>query len=387
MKEIGIFINKELKKNAGGPSGYLYNLKIGLDKFDNNIEFFTATNNTVKKDTESNCKTIKYNPIYLDFRLAISYLFKGVKTKKRINSDLYKMSCVHVHASEDLWALKAIIGYKGKIIFTPHRPETLANEVVTTQQLINDTKYKFPILRYVCNFIEKYSYRNANAFIFPSKGAAKIYEKFPGFMDNVANKKIKFVYTGTLDVNENAQIGDYEQLREDGKTVFAYVGRHNYIKGYDLLVDAFPCIESHDAKIVCAGAQSNIEAKKSKNWMELGYINNANSLMKTADCVIIPNRNTYFDLVIVEALAVGAIVITSNTGGNVDLAGETNGILLFESGEIDSLNESILRFLNLTDSEKKNMKNNNRKLYETKCSIDYFAKAYNSIVNELRKSI
>lgn len=386
MKEIGIFINKELKKNAGGPSGYLYNLKIGLDKFDNNIEFFTI-NNVAEKNTESTNKTIKYNPIYLDCRLAISYLFKGIKTKKRINSDLYEMSCVHVHASEDLLALKAIIGYKGKIIFTPHRPETLANEVVTTQQLLNDTKYKFPILRCVCNFIERYSYRNANAFIFPSKGAAKIYEKFPGFMDNIANKEMRFVYTGTRDVNENARIDDYEQLRKDGKTVFAYVGRHNYIKGYDLLVDAFPCIESHDAKIVCAGAQSNIEAPKSKNWMELGYINNANSLMKTADCVIIPNRNTYFDLVIVEALAVGAIVITSNTGGNVDLASETNGLLLFESGKIDSLNESILRYLKLTDSEKKDMKNNNRKLYETKCSINCFAKTYNSIINELKESI
>lgn len=386
MKEIGIFINKELKKNAGGPSGYLYNLKIGLDKFDNNIEFFTI-NNATEKNTESTNKTIKYNPIYLDCRLAISYLFKGIKTKKRINSDLYEMSCVHVHASEDLWVLKAIIGYKGKIIFTPHRPETLANEVVTTQQLLNDTKYKFPILRCVCNFIERYSYRNANAFIFPSKGAAKIYEKFPGFMDNIANKEMRFVYTGTRDVNENARIDDYGQLREDGKTVFTYVGRHNYIKGYDLLVDAFPCIESHDAKIVCAGAQSNIEAPKSKKWMELGYINNANSLMKTADCVIIPNRNTYFDLVIVEALAVGAIVITSNTGGNVDLAGETNGLLLFESGKIGSLNEAILRFLKLTDSEKKDMKNNNRKLYETKCSINCFAKAYNSIINELKESI
>lgn len=386
MKKIGIFINKELKKNAGGPSGYLYNLKIGLDKFDNNIEFFTI-NNTAEKNTEGIHKTIKYNPIYLDFRLAISYLFKGIKTKKRMNSDLYKMSCVHVHASEDLWALKAIIGYKGKIIFTPHRPETLANEVVTTQQLMNDTKYKFPILRYVCNFIERYSYRNANAFIFPSKGAAKIYEKFPGFMDNIANKEMRFFYTGTRDVNETARIDDYEQLREDGKTVFAYVGRHNFIKGYDLLVAAFPCIESNDAKIVCAGAQSNIEAPKSKNWMELGYINNANSLMKAADCVIIPNRNTYFDLIIIEALAVGAIVITSNTGGNVDLAGETNGLLLFESGKIDSLNEAILRFLNLTDNEKRNMKINNRNLYETKCSIDCFAKTYNSIVNELMESI
>lgn len=386
MNDIGIFLNKELKDNAGGPSGYLYNLKIGLDKFENNIKFFTI-NHTEEKKESNNKNSKQYNPIFLDFRLAISYLLKGFKTKKIINSDLYKMSCIHVHASEDLWALKAILGYKGKIIFTPHRPETLSNEVVTTQQLLNDTKYNFPILRRVCVFIEKYSYKNANAFIFPSQGAAIIYEKFPGFSDYVRNKPIRYVYTGTRDVNKNALIDDYKHLKDDGKITFAYIGRHNYIKGYDLLVDAFPCIESNSAKIVCAGSQSNIKPPKSKNWLELGYINNANSLMKAADCVIIPNRNTYFDLIIVEALSVGSLVITSKTGGNVDLAKETDGLLLFESAKVDSLNSAILRFLELSNSEKDKMRSNNRKLYEAKCSIDCFAKTYYEIVNEIKEII
>lgn len=385
-KRIGIFLNRDLKMNAGGPSGYLYNLKLGLDEFDNNIEFFTKE--TSRNNTDANVqKKKKYSAVYSDLRLALSYILKGKKIKNKIDPKMYNMDCIHVHASEDLWALKAIIGYKGKIVFTPHRPETLANEVITTQQLLNDTNYSFPILRQVCDFIETYSYKNADAFIFPSKGAAKIYEKFPGFIRYAINKPMQFVYTGTRDVNVTANINDYDELRKDGKLTFAYVGRHNYIKGYDLLINAFQQIDVNKVKVVCAGAQSNIEAPKSKNWVELGYIKNANSLMKAVDCVVIPNRNTYFDLVIIEALAVGAIVITSSTGGNVDLAEDTDGLILFESGNVESLDKAISTFLELSDDEKTRMKENNRKLYESRCAIGCFARAYSVAVNKLAEII
>lgn len=65
-----------------------------------------------------------------------------------------------------------------------------------------------------------------------------------------------------------SNINDYDELRKDGKLTFAYVGRHNYIKGYDLLINAFQQIDVNKVKVVCAGAQSNIEAPKSKNWVQ-----------------------------------------------------------------------------------------------------------------------
>lgn len=386
MNNIGIFLNQSLKENAGGPSGYLYNLYCGLKSFDNNILFFTKDTLAVNANSTGK-QGKKLLPALCDFRLAISYLFKGKKYKKDSSLSLYKMDCIHVHSSEDLWALRAILGYRGRIIFTPHRPEALANEVVTAQQLQFGTEYKYPVLSFVCNFLEKYSYKNADAFIFPSKGAASIYNHFPGFRKYASNKPMRFVYTGTRDVNLSANANDYNKLRDDGKVIFAYIGRHNYIKGYDLLVGAFEFIEKQNAKVVCAGSQSKIEHPKSDNWIELGYIKNANCLMKTADCLIIPNRNTYFDLIIIEALAVGTIVITSSTGGNIDLANDTDGLLLFESGNIESLKEAIKRFLELSDEEKAKMKEHNRRLYETKCSIQSFAKAYYSAINELVEAI
>ena len=82
-KRIGIFLNRDLKMNAGGPSGYLYNLKLGLDEFDNNIEFFTKE--TSRNNTDANVqKKKKYSAVDSDVRLALSYILKGKKIKTPI---------------------------------------------------------------------------------------------------------------------------------------------------------------------------------------------------------------------------------------------------------------------------------------------------------------
>ena len=53
---------------------------------------------------------------------------------------------------------------------------------------------------------------------------------------------------------------------------------------------------------------------------------------------------------------------------------------MFESGKVESLNKAISTFLGLSDEEKIRMKNSNRMLYETRCSIECFAKASAAII-------
>lgn len=388
MKKIGIFLNRDLKKNAGGPSGYLYNLKQGLENCSANIYFFTINFNETERQGQGKKKDkIKYNDIFGDLRLALSFALKGIKIKGKINSKIYNMDVIHVHSSEDLFALRAILKYKGKIVFTPHRPETLASEVINTQKLLHNTTYNYPFLKKICKFLEVYSYKYADAFIFPSPHARDIYKKFPGFVKYANKTPTKYVYTGTRDVNITASLEDYRYINKNEKTIFAFVGRHNYIKGYDLLVDVFTHIVKYNVEVICAGVISNIEHPKSNKWVELGYINNSNSLMKRADCIIIPNRNTYFDLIIVEALAVGAIIITSDTGGNIDIAKGTNGMILFESGNMESLNNAIEKFLHMSKDQKRMMRENNRRFYDENCSIDRFSRSYYRAITDLSKNI
>lgn len=388
-KSFAIFLNRDLRKNAGGPSGYLFNLISGLEDNGISIDVYTNKPRVINRREKKNDKRTLLALVYADARLAASLLFKGKKLKESIGKDIKNKEAIHVHASEDLFALRSMLGYRGKILFTPHRPETLADEIVTAQQLSNGTEFSFPILTIVCRYLEKYSYKHADAFIFPSEHARAIYEAFPGFQKYSHNKIVKYVYTGAPDRMQELDENDYREtikIKEQDDIV-AYIGRHNYIKGYDLLVDAYQQIKKDNCVVVCAGATSSIVYPDDSGWIELGYINDALRLMRDASVVVIPNRNTYFDLVIIEALSAGAIVVTSDTGGNIDISKETKGLQLFKSGDMSSLVCAIERVLNMSIEERKEYRSMNRKIYEEKCSINRFAYNYWKAVNEICDSL
>lgn len=389
MKKVGIYINSLLKKNKGGPSGYLYNLKEGLEREGINIKIYSKKEiDNIKKRVNSKSSKIKgkniYNILYLEIRLIMYYLFLGNKIKKSIDSEIFLLDVLHIHSCEEVYAFRKRVKFNGKIILTPHRPEPFYSEVITTQQITYETSYSFPLLKKVLIGIEKKAYKYADGFIFPSQNAKNIYLDFPGFKYHSKNKPINFVYSGVPDLSNKVQKGKYKieklKLSNDQKMI-SFIGRHNYIKGYDLLVNNSRFFFENNINVVCAGATSSIKQPISNMWNELGYINDAYNLIYDSDLVIIPNRNTYFDLVILEVLSLGTVLITSDTGGNIDIAKETTGVILFENGNIDSLNEQISRFYSLTEEEKKLMKKSNRNFYEKFCTVEKFAENYNNVIN------
>ena len=68
--------------------------------------------------------------------------------------------------------------------------------------------------------------------------------------------------------------------------------------------------------IVVAGSGGGLEPYKHERWIELGWINYANELIAYADAFILPNKETYFDLIALEVLRAGKPLIASFTGGN-----------------------------------------------------------------------
>ena len=55
---------------------------------------------------------------------------------------------------------------------------------------------------------------------------------------------------------------------------------------------------------------------RDERWIEVGWTDEPHSLTNASDCLVVPNRQTYFDLVILEGLSLGIPIVTSMTGGN-----------------------------------------------------------------------
>jgi glycosyltransferase involved in cell wall biosynthesis len=160
----------------------------------------------------------------------------------------------------------------------------------------------------------------------------------------------------------------------------AYVGRHSAVKGYDLLRDAIPpLLDSMEATMTVAGATAPIAPPSHPRWRELGWIPDPMRLLDTTDLFVLPNRQTYFDIVALEVMAAGVALLASATGGNKYLARMSSGVALFPPDAI-SLSGALLELASAGHAELLAMGRENRRVFEQSFTSIRFAASYRKIV-------
>lgn len=383
MKSTAIFLSSGIGKNQGGPSGYVYNLYEGSLENGDPITVITPNMNieSAKKTANSDYSKKKFGVLR-----SLLYIAKtGMRCRKSYKDVISQYDVIHVHSSQDLYYLKKYIGYNGTIVFTPHRPESYANELLNSYRITFGKLDSPTALLKKANWIEEFSYKNADHFIFPSSHSRDIYYAFPGFKDNTHGKPTHYLITGTPKKQVNMNRQDYRNKIgiSNDDFMITFIGRHNEVKGYDLLTSLSDKLDEKGIFTVCAGSTKGAKIPHSERWIELGYIENVPDLMNSSDIVVIPNRNTYFDLVILEAFSLGKIVISSATGGNIDIASDTKGLLLFESGNTEELMNAILRVKQMTADERKVLEEDAQQYYSRNCRPTQFAKAYKEIIKSI----
>lgn len=374
--------------NRGGSIGYLNNLYSSTDSAKQLPDFlfvenFQAPNNSknLSKNTEPKNKMI------MCLRDFAYFLALGVRCKKKLGKIVNEYDIIHVHCSQDAFYLKYFCLYKGHIILTSHRPEPYLEE---GRPILCESKGMiYRLLKKFYIYMEKKSYEIADGFIFPSPGAKEIYNKFPGFLEGSKGKPIEYVYTGINKKEVTISREDYRKKYDIplDKFVVTFIGRHIGIKGYDRLVDIYPKLKENNIEVVVAGAESNLQHPNDVGWKELGYIDDAQNLMNASDIVVIPNRNTYYDLVVVEALSAGSIVISSNTGGNIDIAEKTDGLILFDNTNEQSFLDKILCVQSMDENEIIRRKESALDFYNEYGNNKKFVDNYVKAIEKLCKSL
>ena len=169
--------------------------------------------------------------------------------------------------------------------------------------------------------------------IFPSKDSIEPYfQTFREFETIIKTKLIQYIPTGCNAlpaIRKNINL----PLRNKNSFKTCFLGRHNKVKGYQFLKDIFPKLQSAipNIEVIVGGKEGPIFRPNSENWTELGWIDEPRALLEKIDVFILPNERTYFDLVLLEALSIGKIVLISNTGGNKYFEDKSAGILVYKS--------------------------------------------------------
>lgn len=390
-----------LDVRAGGPTGYLANLKAALASMgDDRIEFIHRE--TRPKSGTSLAKSITASPglmrVFDDYdsyrhmagtematgMLAALETLDGARLSRPVADAVLasKATVFHVHTTADAIRLHNLLVQHGrrhacKIVLMSHTPECPAREWAdVAHDASGDARLAETIFE-AHRLRDQLAVIFADALIFPNRESMEpCIATWPGFADDFRHKPLHFAESGVMPLGESLLADPKAHFGQKGRFVISFLGRHNAIKGYDLLCRAgLRFLAQHeDAAILIAGKPEPMTPPVHPRWTEIGWTQTPEDVVAACDVFVLPNRLTYFDLVLLEVLSAGRIVLAANNGGSRALAGRSSGIVLFD-GE-DDLVAKLAEIRAMDPDRRRAMEADNRQLYERDFTADAFARRY-----------
>jgi len=374
-----IFRSRNSIKSAGGPAGYLYNLNEGLINIGcDDIVFLPES----KKQEKERIKKIIPQK-FLNFRDA--YLLTQ-RSKVRINTpvELSNYELIHFHSTDELYQCRYDLqNYKGVVVLTSHSPCARHIELLNT--LSQTEKKIFSKKLESLEKIDLYAFKRADYIIFPCKEAEEpYYNTWMDYRSIRIEEKYRYLPTGIkqcFSTINKSQIREKYGIPQDA-FIICYVGRHNYIKGYDFLKEIGSELINENIYFLIAGKEEPLQGLNNDHWIEIGWTSDPHSIISAADMFLLPNRETYFDLIMLEVLSLGQIVVASKTGGNkFFLKYNSDGIRLFETKK--QAIDLIKYFKDMEKCKKDELCRTNLKLFKDFFNDKKFAENYVQLINSL----
>lgn len=385
MKKVLIYLNESDLAPTGGANGYNYTLRQGLDATgtdDFEIHYLhgkalaTGINTQLKKKSASKTKELVLATKSVAKKGAMMY---GPVHKAPV--DITQYDAVHFHRTMDMyWAKDSLKTYKGKVILTLHAPTMPSKQMFS--MLTNFEKKHMRWFYAKLPDIDNYAIDRADNIIIACEEAEEpYYHEWPGYAEFHEKNKHKYVYMATGTAPKNALVTKAEMREKYGipqdAFVISYVGRHNKIKGYDALKEMGKNLldENSNVYVFIAGTEGPLYHLEHNRWIEVGWTKDPGSVIQASDVFVLPNKETYFDLVMLEVLSLGQIVVASYTGGNKYFAKyEDSGIFLYNNNaEAENI---VNRLIKMTEEERKELRKKNLELYKAEFTNEAFAKRY-----------
>lgn len=390
MINVLIFLPRDAILPKGGPSGYVYNLLSGMDDSDEiKLHFLPESNKSNLKKTYSKLP-LSIKKIYRFFARNKDYR----RLKKKVcdvDEDFIKsFDVVHFHSCFSLYKnLPILKNYTGKVVLTSHSPKPPHLEMIQdvygkTERFLFGKKHL-----HVYEKIVEEAFLRANNIIYPCEQAEEPYiNNWSKYLElkKEFQKKIKYLPTGAQSCLEKVKISK-EEIRSKyniPKDAFliSFVGRHNEVKGYDTLKNIASLFsEKENVYFIIAGEESPLKRPNLPYWREVGWTNDPYSIINASDLFVLPNKETYFDLVLLETLSIGVKVLLSYTGGNKFFENMSADIFFFnnEKDAVDKINT-------IKSTATNNFDNNmslNRTLFVNSFNSKIFANRYISAIKEI----
>lgn len=234
--------------------------------------------------------------------------------------------------------------------------------------------------------MDRYAFERANYIIFPCEEAEEPYfHTWEKYAEIRKAEKYRYVPTGIVGSLANicrSHIRAKYHIPDDAFVV-SYAGRHNEIKGYaDLKLIGEEMLKDNNTYFLIAGKEEPMVGLENDHWIEVGWTNDPHSLIAASDVFLLPNRETYFDLILLEVLSLGVPVVLSSTGGNKYFKRFHKKGLMFYSS-IDEAIENLNYFKSSAKDVRIAAGKELYELFKENFSVETFTRKYLEIISAI----
>lgn len=204
--------------------------------------------------------------------------------------------------------------------------------------------------------------------------------------------KIKVVYSG-LDFDKL----NFNNETKNDKLKIISIGRSHWVKGYNYALDACKILydEKIDFQYTIIGVDNNEELIFQRNQMQLDenvvfekHLSFSQIINKihSSDIVLLSSIEEGIANVVIEAMALGTVVISTNCGGTPEIITDNENGFLVPVRDARAIAEKIIFVNNLSNDKLTTIKYNARKTVELKNniknSIQETIELYNQVLNK-----
>lgn len=373
----------------GGPNGVSYFIKERAAFHKNSSIHFLNENKIKSGDNHKTDKKASKLKVFLyRFKRMLKLIQIYYVPFKYVDTDLAKFDVVHFQDTFHMFQCrKQLDEYQGKIVLMSHSPVPYHQEMMSDALRWEKILFGWVLKKY--ETMDTFCFTNADMIIFPCREAEESYiknwEVYKELRKEIKHK-IQYVTTGIMDPKVKLSKIDVREKHgiPDDAFLVCYAGRHNEIKGYDRLKKIASSVFDlcPDIWFLIAGKEGPLYRLNNEHWIEVGWTDDPYSLIKASDVLALPNRETYFDIAFIEALALGKIIIGSRTGGNKFYEKfNSPGIILFDDDE--SFKTKLLELYRTSILERKDYETFNRKLFENEFTSEKYYQNYLDLINNL----
>lgn len=245
-------------------------------------------------------------------------ILKGVDEADELLIDCDLLFVHNVYAAGrllELWPKEA----RERVVLMTHSPTYLALEVAAHayEGLADDEIRDDPVQRYFVEY-ELNVMRSVRTVVWP---CAEAQEGYPEWFDLYRQQKVRahFATTGCTSPKIDKSAAEQRRLWDIGsdQKVAVFVGRPHFHKGFDRFVSLADCARAEDPEWVFVHVGESARTSRDLSSIRnVGFHKVQGPAYLAADLVLVPNRYSYFDFGVLQAMSIGAPLVLTPTGGH-----------------------------------------------------------------------